>query len=61
MKNLKNYQDLCVQNDTLLFADIFENLRDICLNAYNLIPAHFPSVLGLSWIAALKKIEIQLK
>ena len=29
--------------DTLLLADIFENLRDKCIEIYGLDPAHFLS------------------
>ena len=31
MNNLGDYQDLYVQSDTLLFADVFESLRNMCL------------------------------
>ena len=30
LKNLGNYHDLHVQNDTLLLADVFENFRSKC-------------------------------
>ena len=48
-KNLANYQDLYVQNDTLLLADVFENFRNKCTEIYELDPAHFLSPPGLSW------------
>ena len=40
-KNLSDYHDLYVQSDTLLFADVFENLRNMCIKVYELDPAHF--------------------
>ena len=41
--------------DTLLLADIFENLRDKCIEIYRRDPAHFLSAPGLAWQACLKK------
>ena len=41
--------------DTLLLADIFENLRDKCIEIYGRDPAHFLSAPGLAWQACLKK------
>ena len=54
-KNLGEYHDLYVQNDTLLQADVFENFRDMCFKVYELDPAHFLSLPGLAWQACLKK------
>ena len=31
IKNLGEHHDLCVQSDTLLSADVFENFRNMCL------------------------------
>ena len=39
-KNLGDYHDLYVQSDTLLLADVFENLRNMCIEVYKLDPAH---------------------
>ena len=52
-KNLGDYHDLYVQSDTLLLADVFENFRNICNNAYELDPSHFLSAPGLAWQACL--------
>ena len=37
LKNLGEYQDLYVQSDTLLLADVFKNFRNTCLELYELI------------------------
>ena len=48
LKNLGQYRDLYVQSDTLLLADILENFRNKCLEAYKLDPAHFLSLPGFA-------------
>ena len=35
-KNSGEYHNLYLKNDTSLLADVFENLRKICLQNYNL-------------------------
>ena len=42
-KNLGDYHDLYVQNDTFLLADVFESFRKECIEIYELDPAHFVS------------------
>ena len=44
MNNLGDYHNLCVQGDTSLLADIFENFRDMSLKIYGLDPACFESL-----------------
>ena len=44
-----------VKWDTLLLADVFENLINMCLEIYEIDPAKFLSAPGLAWQAALKK------
>ena len=61
IKNLGEYHDLYVQSDTLLLADVFENSRDKCIETYELDPAHFLSIPGLTWQACLKKTEVKLE
>ena len=61
LENLGDYHDLYVQSDTLLLADVFENLRDMCIKEYELDPAHFLSLPGLAWQACLKKTNIELE
>ena len=58
---LGEYHDLYVQSDTLLSADVFENFRNKCLEVYELDPAHFLSLPGLTWQACLKKTNIELE
>ena len=55
LKILGDYHDLCVQSNTLLLADVFENFRNKCIEIYELDPAHFLSAPGLAWQACLKK------
>ena len=58
LKNLVEYHDLYVQSDTLLLADAFENIRNKCLEVYELDIAHFLSLPGLAWQAYLKKTNM---
>ena len=55
IKNLGEYHYLYVQCDTFLFADVFENLRNKCIEIYEVDPAHFLSAPGLAWQACLKR------
>ena len=44
--------DLYVQSDALLLADVFDNLRNTCVemsSCYELHPTHFLSAPGLAW------------
>ena len=41
LKNLGDYLDFYVQSNTLLLADVFENIRNRCIEIYELDPAHF--------------------
>ena len=54
LKNLGDYQDLYVQSDTFLFADVLENFRNKCTEIYKLDPAHFLSTPGFVCMARLK-------
>ena len=57
IKHLGKYHDLCVQSETLLLADVFKNLRNMCINIYDLDPAKFLSAPGLAWQSALKGLK----
>ena len=50
-----------VRSDTILFADVFENFRNKCIEIYELDPAHFLSAPGLAWQACLEKTGIKLE
>ena len=60
-KNLGDYRDLYVQSDTLLLADVFENFRNMCIEIYELDPAHFLSAPRLEWESCLKKMDVKLE
>ena len=47
-----------LKSDVLLLADIFENVKKICLEIYEL--SKFVSAPKLEWQAAFKKTEIEL-
>ena len=52
IKTLEEDLELYVQSDTLLLADVFENIRNMCLKIYELNPACFLTAPGLVWKAA---------
>ena len=58
LKNLAQRPDLYVQSDTIQLA---ENFRNICIEVYELDPAHFLSSPRLAWQACLKKTRVKLE
>ena len=60
IENWGEYHNLYIWIGALLLADIFVNLRNMCLEIYKLDPAHFLSASRLAWQAALKKNKIKL-
>ena len=54
---------MIITTDTLLLADVFENLRKVCREKYGLDPAHYYSCSapGLSWDALLNKTGVELE
>ena len=58
MNNSGVYNNLYVQSETLLLADVYENFRNKSIEIYRLDPAHFLSVPGLGWQACSKKTGI---
>ncbi|XP_058790457.1 uncharacterized protein LOC131663808 [Phymastichus coffea] len=59
--DLGMYSDLYLKTDVLLLADIFENFRSTCKNAYDLDPAHYYTTPGLTWDAMLKYTNMKLE
>ena len=49
IKNLRKYNNLYAQTDTLLLTDVFENFRNRCLEIYELHSIYFVSAPGLAW------------
>ena len=60
INNLGDYNDLYIQSDTLLLADVHENFRNMCLEKYELDPTYFVSAPRLAWQACLKKTGVKL-
>ena len=52
MKIVGEYHDLCVQNNTLLSADVFEDFLNICLKIHDFDSTRFLTAPGLAWQAA---------
>ena len=48
IKYLGYYHDLYVQSHILLLADAFGNFPHICLEIYELYPAHFSSQINMA-------------
>ena len=61
MKTLQDYHDLYNVTDVLLLADVFENFRNLCMENYNLDPAHYFTAPGLSLDACLKITGVELE
>ena len=61
MEYFKDYHELYNKVDVLLLADVFENFRNICLENYELDPAHYYTAPGLAWDAALKVTGVNLE
>ena len=61
MEHFKDYHDLYNKIDVLLLADVFENFRTICIENYELDPAHYYTAPGLAWDAALKITNVELE
>ena len=61
MEYFKDYHELYNKVDVLLLADVFKNFRNICLENYELDPAHYYTAPGLAWDAALKVTDVNLE
>ena len=60
-ENLGEYHDVYLYQDIFLLADIFEQFRQLCLRHLELDPAHYYTVPGMSWDAALKCTKVKLE
>ena len=49
-----------VKSNTLLLAHVFANFQNMCLEIYELDPAHFLSTPALAWQAVSGKTKIKL-
>ena len=55
IKRLGEHHDLHIQSNTLLLADVFWNVRDMCLKYTNWFLKKCLVAPGLAWQAHLKK------
>ena len=58
VKTLGEYSDIYLKTDVLLLANVFEDFRNNCMEAYDLDPAHYYTTPGLSWDAMLKYTQV---
>ena len=56
-----DYHNIYLKSDVTLLADVFEKFRLSSMNTYNLDPAHYMSLPGLSFDAALRYTGIELE
>ena len=54
IKNLGEYNDLYVYNDTLLLADACDSFENMCLETHELEPVCFLTPPGIAWQVTLK-------
>ena len=59
-QSIGEYHDAYLYQDIFLLADIFEQFRAVFLKNYQLDPAHYYTVPGLAWDAALKYTQVKL-
>ena len=58
IKDLGQYHDFYLSTDVYVLADVFENFRDMCLEYYQLDPAHYYTLPNFAWDAMLKKLML---
>ena len=58
VQDLGEYSDLYLKTDVILLAEVFENYRSNCLQAYELDPAYYYTTPGLSWDVMLKNTQV---
>ena len=58
---MQDFCDIYLKIDVLLLAAVFEEFRDMSFNEFDLDPAHFFSVPGLTWCAAMKHTKASIE
>ena len=58
---MKDYHNLYLKCDVLLFVDVLEKFRNNSLKNCGLCPSHYFSTPGLSWDGVLKMTKIELE
>ena len=61
IKNVGEYNDLYVYNDTLLLADACDSFENMCLETHELEPVCFLTPPGIAWQVTLKIFFKKLK
>ena len=61
IKDLGEYHNFYLKSNALLLGDIFDNVRKLCLELYQLDSVRFLSAPGSAWKAALKRAKVELE
>jgi len=61
MKTMRDYHNLHLKTDVLLFCDMFENFREVCMEDYEPDPAWYHTSPSLAWDACLKESKVNLE
>lgn len=61
IQNLDQIDDLYMETGMYLSADVLEHFLYLCLGMYCIDAAHFYTVLGLPWQAALEMAVVKLE
>ena len=54
-KTFRDYHMSYLNKNVLLLADVFENVRDMCLGRYEQDPPYYDTLPNFAWDAMLKK------
>ncbi|PFX12871.1 hypothetical protein AWC38_SpisGene23101 [Stylophora pistillata] len=57
---LRDYHDVYLATDVFTLADVVEQFRNICMDTYQLDPAHYYISPGLAWDAASRYTQVEL-
>ena len=60
-ETIKDYMMIYLKTDVLLSVDVFERLRDKCLEYYEIDPCYTYSTPGLTRLCGLKYTDVRLK